>query len=1735
MTRATKRAKQLSQTLSVMRGTMRRQRRAQRIARRHGWMRSALLTASVAALSINVSGGQSQAPAKALAAPAVKINRAVPKVSAPPSRPVFSPNPTAAEITRARVFPEPLVPLGTPSDDENRAIAQAINTYAASGRPFDGAPFTAFLAAHASSAWRPALLANLGGLQRAAGYHKRALATWDEAWRATKDDVSEYGRAIADIALASALDMLATRGDRKGLDAWLERTTGRAMGGPAASKARRARETRAYIAAHPDSVVASGPKALEILLDWQKSSSRSMPRDAAPLVPAVLKNYRAKPSGTPLSEVHELAGKVGLAMTMVRREAGAPIVTPSILHLGFDHFSAVLREEAGHYLVRDPALGGEIWMPREAIEEEATGYALVMSDAVANGWRAVSKNEGDTVIGHSCPPGIPDPDECPCPEGEAGMPTYSLHPTQASVLLSDTPLTYSPPRGPGISLHLRYNHREENQPQIFPFANVGSRWTLNWVGYLEEVPFTWFNQGGTLQYAQPAHVAVHVPYGGVERYAYPDGGGTYPRHYRSAAVLVQVVANPIRYERRHTDGTIEVYALSDGGVPGTRRVFLTEIIDPHGQALVFTWDAQLRLVALTDALGQVTTLQYADANALKITSVTDPFGRIARFTYDAAGRLESVTDVVNLTSRFVYGDAEFIAALVTPYGTTTFREPMLAGQYKRAIEAVDPLGAVERLEFHWDAAPVPATAPPSEVPAGFESRNVDLNMITSLHWAKGRNTANVADAVQSRWLLRSMDFAWDPGWTVGVPHTVKRPGEARTWFIYTGSTARPSQVARKLPDGSVYSAQASYNAQDNVTWRRDPVGRETTYTYAANGIDLLQLRNTSMGLNDVLATYSNYTNGHRPQGMTDASGQTTTTIYNSFGQVLTVTNAKQETTTYTYDPNGYLQTVTGPVSGATMSYTYDGYGRLRSATVVGEGVVTTEHDALNRATRTTYPDGTYEETSYNKLDVATQRDRRGRLTHFTYDAKRRLVATRDPAGRVIQQQWCDCGALEALIDANGNATRWERDAAGRVLREVRADGITATVYTYDSLGRVKTVTDPKQQVTIYTYNFDGSVASVAYTNAQTPTPGVTWTYDPAYARVTTMVDGTGTTTYTYHSIGQLGAGQVATVDGPLANDVISYTYDSVGRVQTRAIGGVPLTLTYDTLGRIEREVNALGTFDFAYDGASGRLATMTYPNGQTSAYTYYPAEHEHQLQTILHRYPNGTTLSKFDYTYDAVGNILTWRQQADTTAVIWDYGYDNANQLIRAVKRATDPQGTILQRFAYGYDPAGNRLFEQIDDTVTAWTYDRLNRLKTQRAGGLLRVAGAVNEPATVKVDGRPATLDSSGVFVGAVRLEAGTTRFTVTATDASGNTATQSYDVDQTGPSKVFTFDANGNLISDGTQTFEWNARDRLHAVSSSGRRTEFAYDGMQRRVRRVDEESGIVLTDLRFVLCPIRICEERSANGGVRRLFAGGEQNLGVARLFATDHLGSITDVTDASATVLARHGYDPWGRRQLTAGTDVTDVGFTGHIWDPQTHLFMAGQRAYDPSLARWVNEDPAGLTDGPNVFAYTRNNPISRIDPDGTVSVDIKALSFRTVKTWDELTIASGGKATMLTNGFTYGPINETCECLPTDCGYKAKVSITAEIHIVAIDNPESMTTPIKIFAEEMVHVADRLELIRKLMAYGERLEKKSYKYKFQCTLDCTLFAAYAAAGRSSLGLRDQWPFRTHGPVRRPWQK
>ena len=254
--------------------------------------------------------------------------------------------------------------------------------------------------------------------------------------------------------------------------------------------------------------------------------------------------------------------------------------------------------------------------------------------------------------------------------------------------------------------------------------------------------------------------------------------------------LVQITNDPPRYERRLPDGTVEVFTLGDRPASQQgRRIFLTEVIDPQGHSVELTYDSSLRLVSLTDAMGQVTTLDYLDSgHPLAITTVTDPFGRFATMTYDALGRLTTVTDVVGMTSSFGYGDGDFIQALTTPYGTTTFRhEPPFS--YRR-IEATDPMGGTERIEYGVTYATLPATVPSSEVPTGFTTYNANMNKYVVLYWDRLAMAAGptLTNATITHLVVAPTDWGGH-AWARNLPYAIKRPLESRVWYEYDGMNA----------------------------------------------------------------------------------------------------------------------------------------------------------------------------------------------------------------------------------------------------------------------------------------------------------------------------------------------------------------------------------------------------------------------------------------------------------------------------------------------------------------------------------------------------------------------------------------------------------------------------------------------------------------------------------------------------------------------------------------------------------------------------------------------------------------------------------------------------------------------------------------------------------------------------------------------------------------------------------
>ena len=1467
------------------------------------------------------------------------------------SVPVFSKPPTDVQITQARVFEEPFVRIEdrflsqSPvlRDAENEALAEAIIVYLEKADPEDVSSLTSFLNQYPRSGWRASLLTDLGIVYRRTGYFLKALDAWEKAWKLSKNATEVTSRAIADRAVGELAELNARLGRYDSLEKLFAELGNRDVHGPATEKLTGAREGLSIMRNEPGIAFRCGPMALDRI---RAAGSQSDAFD--PMIVGTHSTQR----GLSLENLAALANSLKMNYQMAHRRAGTPVITPAIVHWKAGHFAALTKatpaapahqqeaQSAGgtarrtcdrlRYLVQDPTFGDDIWVTQATLDAEASGYFLVPKGKLPAGWRGVRSTEGRDVWGKgntnsSDPEYQTKCDDKPkpgCPTCGKGMAEYNFHTMLVALNIVDTPVGYTPPRGPAVNFTVTYNQRDVYQPSTFSYSNVGTKWTHNWLSYVTDDPTNLI-----------ADVKVYVRGGGQETYTgFNSGTQQFATQMRSRTVLVRTTGTG--YERRSPDGSKEFFDLADGANTFPRKVFLTGVMDPFGNLVSLFYDSSLRITSIRDAIGQVTTLSYLDATQpLKITKVTDPFGRFATFEYNFLGQLFRITDVINLASGFGYGDQDFINTMITPYGITSFT--LFINQNdatNRRITATDPTGDTEKLEFKHNAPGVTSSDPANTVPTGMLTHNDFLQYRNTFYWDKQAYASFPNDFTKARmshWL-----HSTNTAMSAGIKESEKMPLERRVWYnypgqsdpIFLGTTSRVTKAGRVLDDGTTQLYQYQHNDSGNVTQVIDPSGRRTSYVYAANNIDLLEVRQTTGASNDLLVAYTYLPSDHFPRTMTDAARQTTT-YTNANGQVNQIINAKNELSGYSYTTTGYLaaifKTIPGP---AATEFTYDAYGRVRTVTNVSDNyTIIIDYDALDRITKITYPDGTFQQITYDRLEVSETRDRLGRITTIAHDGERRVRYVRDPLNRETFFDWCKCGSLSSMTDPLQHTTTWNRDLQGRLTSKVLADN-THTDYVYETTtSRLKQITDAKGQITNYQYFGDDNLKQVSYTNSTTATPSVNYTYDATYNRVATIADGTGTTTHTYHPVvaapspPQLGATQLASIDGPLANDTITYSYDELERVLSRTINAISSSQTYDTLGRVTTVSNPLGQFGYTYDGVTSRLANITGTNGDQVVemrYTYYDNFGDRRLKTLTNVGGQEGDLSSFFYSYQAEGQI--GKIKRTLPAVTTDsHSIDTADQL--TVFQRTS--GGLTLKSTFIYDLAGNRTQEKIGTAVTNFGYNGVNEL-----------------------------IDRTG---------------------AQGD-ATLAYDL-------------NGSLIGDGTRTFEWDGANRLVAVNIGMHRSEFSYDGIGRRTRIVEKENSVVTSDHRYVWCRGVICEERDASGATveKRFYEQGEQVSGANFYYTFDQLGSVRELLEFRGIMVTKFDYDPWGRQTKLVGTQDAVFGYAGYFRHQQSGLLLTWFRAYDANLARWTSRDPIEEEGGVNLYAYVANQPVTFNDPDGLI--------------------------------------------------------------------------------------------------------------------------------------------------------
>ncbi len=285
----------------------------------------------------------------------------------------------------------------------------------------------------------------------------------------------------------------------------------------------------------------------------------------------------------------------------------------------------------------------------------------------------------------------------------------------------------------------------------------------------------------------------------------------------------------------------------------------------------------------------------------------------------------------------------------------------------------------------------------------------------------------------------------------------------------------------------------------------------------------------------------------------------------------------------------------------------------------------------------------------------------------------------------------------AVTDARGQTTSFAYNGVGQLIRRTNPLG-QVTTFTYDLARNLVLTVDAKGQRLEFSYDAANQlVQKVLKDAAGVVTDTVTLAYDPL-GSLASAADADSHLTFTTDALGRVTQVQTAATSAQPAS-TIGYTYDLSGnRVTMMDPRGAVTASAYDALNRLTSVTSPAGTTTVAYD-ALGRRTSLTRPNGTQTTATYDAAS---QLTDLVHT-AGVSTLSRFAYTYDAVGNRATRTTPTGVAA----YTYDGLNRLTQAQQPdPVDPLQVLTETFAY--DPVGNRTASHL---ATGQLYDAANRL----------------------------------------------------------------------------------------------------------------------------------------------------------------------------------------------------------------------------------------------------------------------------------------------------------------------------------------------------------------------------------------------------------------------------------------
>jgi RHS repeat-associated protein len=736
----------------------------------------------------------------------------------------------------------------------------------------------------------------------------------------------------------------------------------------------------------------------------------------------------------------------------------------------------------------------------------------------------------------------------------------------------------------------------------------------------------------------------------------------------------------------------------------TETHLLQSIANRNGFAIRFSYDAEGLLNKITDSAGR--RLLVKSDNSGRITSIHAPHPDnihetfpIASYSYTTEGDMSEHSDALNQPMRYEYVNHLMVNETWRNGLTWHFKYDKAVGIDAKCVEVC---GDGDLLRYKFDYSNPECTVATNSLGYKkiFHHRNgVVVKYIdpTGGQWMYVYNRFNEMER-QTDPLGNEKNTVYDEYGNV-IFRSDENGAFTQIEFRTPGFWSLPSNAV----DNSGGKWVWHYDTAGNLVKRIDPVNAITTYQYS----------------NGLLTSIIN------------AAGNKSLVDYDEMGNVIRLTSSNGNTISWDYDRLGSCIRTADP-AGKKTSWKFDMLMRLETIHEPNDNIILFKYDAAG-----------------NIINVKDKRDE----ISFGYNPLNKL-SLRYQSGKKVRFNYNKEGFLTEVINEAGSVYKYELDANGRVIKEVRFDNVSRSL-TRDLAGRITQVLKPNGKTTNYKYDNAGNVIEISFADGNFQkykyrADGHLIQVENQHAvinlerdilgqviketcngnHVTVRYDVFGNRT---HLASNLGA-DISNRYDDLGNLVEIITaqwaslikYDKLSfEVERLMPGGIKCETIRDKFGRptiqkISKEAGDSHNRQYTWDIKS-RLQRILDTNTGTTQFDYDAAGNLTKTifddNSIQYRIPNivGNLFRSVDqsdrvydragkllkangntYRYDEEGNLIEKKQNGESK---WIYKWNQEGMLEEVIR----PDGESIE---FRYDGLGRRIYKRYKNTITKWFWD---------------------------------------------------------------------------------------------------------------------------------------------------------------------------------------------------------------------------------------------------------------------------------------------------------------------------------------------------------------------------------------------------------------------------------------------